>query len=504
MRNTLTTVCLLICLTSVNAATASLIIPELPGADTEPSPMTNIATSAAYDISRQATTLKEERRRISLDEVKNVSVPIKLGVNTNATVSAQKMTWQHQAENLYSHLSVGTLEQASQGLRMATALNAAYTLTEKSTLGGNLFFSPQRSEIVVNSIYQWPLGLRIKGSLGYMWGKQDFDFPSGKAGANLSQYAYAVEVKYHDKDWFKNIQALGVSAWGSAASQRSGDDPVYTLQQTATSYNVLFDSRKLAVGRLSGQALDVQVALLPNLVLQSALGREQLVFPFSDGTQERRFKPFVDLKLHYEPISDWQLMAQYQNGTSAQQLGFSMQYLSWKISLQQQQGRDGVQGSHSVMLSYDLISGRRSAAQSSLAERMQPNQQANTQYALLRDAATRPSVMPQNFLAKIDPSASKKAMTICKNTSLQGAALSPDGKFTILVGSGAITITQAQHNGSVFAYDGIFRGGNGDFIIELPKLPKAISTDMYVIDVVDGNGTRYRIEADASLLKSSC
>ena len=95
-------------------------------------------------------------------------------------------------------------------------------------------------------------------------------------------------------------------------------------------------------------------------------------------------------------------------------------------------------------------------------------------------------------------------MAICKNTSLQGATLNPDGKFTILVGSGAIAITQAQHNGASVVYDGIFSGANARFIIDLPKLPKAISTDIYVIDVVDGNGTRYRIEADASLLKSSC
>lgn len=504
MRNTLITVCLLVCTISVHAEESALIIPELPGAETKPIAVTDIATSAVYDLSRYAKIFKEESRRISLGEIKNISVPLKLGANTNAVISPQKLTWQHQAEDLYSHIGMGAIEQGGHGLRFATTLNAAYALSEKSTLGGNLLLSSQRSEIVVNSVYQSPLGLRIKGSLGYMWGKQEFDFPSGKASVNLSQHAYAVEMKYHNKEWFKSIQALGVSAWGSAASQRSGDNPIYTLQQTATSYNVLFDSRKLATGRLNGQALDAQIAVLPNLVLQSTLGREQLVFPFSDGTQERRLKPFVDLKLHYEPISDWQLMGQYQNSTTAQQLGFSMQYAAWKLSLIQQQGKQGIQGNHSVMLSYDWIPGRRSAASSTLAERLQPNQQDTTQYALLRDAATRPAVIPQSFLAKIDPSASKKAMAICKNTSLQGATLSPDGKFTILVGSGAIAITQAQHNGAAFAYDGIFSSANASFIIDLPKLPQAISTDIYVIDVVDGNGARYRIEADASLLKSSC
>lgn len=479
--------------------TSSVMLPDLSGtADSQrTSSKSNIVGA---DLSDNVTPSMVPPRQLSLKEIKNIPVPIAMGDGATATISAQKLTWQQQTENLYSNIALGGIAQEGRGFRLGTSIDIAYAIAPQSTLGGNLFLSPQRSEMVISGVHALPFGLRVKGSWGYMWGQQDFDFSSGKTSVDLSQHAYAFEIKYNNKDWFKRLQSLGVSAWGAQAKQRSGATPTYFQQQTASSYSIFLDSRTLATGRLSGQSLNTQIALSPHLVLQTALGREQLIFPFSDGSQESTIKPFLDLKMHYEPRHDWLLMGQYQHATSGKKFDLSMQYLSWKLAVMRQRGSQGIQGNDSVMLSYEWISGRHHGGRSTLAERLLPSTQEDT-YVLLRDAATRPSVMPQSFLAKVDPTAAKKIMSICKNTSIKGATLSANGQFTISVGSGVITVDKALHNGKAFSYEGVFSGGNASFSIDLPKLPAANDKDIYIIEVSDGL-KRYAITADASLVKS--
>lgn len=474
-------------------------LPDLSGVDDSQNALSksHIANSHLSDNEKRAAT---SPRQISLSEIKNMSVPIALGDGTAATISTQKFTWQHQAENLYSHVALGAIAPESRGFGLGAGIDVAYALAQQTILGTNIFLSPQRSEMVINGVHSLPFGLLVKGSWGYMWGKQDFDFSSGKKSVDLSQRGYAFEVKYNNKEWFKPLQNLGLSAWGAQAKQRSNEAPIYFQQQTASSYNIFLDSRKLAIGRLNGQSLNTQIAVSPNLVLQAALGREALTFPFSDGSQESSIKPFLEFKLHYEPKPDWRFVGQYQHATSGKKFDLSMQYLSWKLALMHQHGNNGIQGSDSVMLSYEWIPGRHRGGRSTLAEQLLPSAPDNV-LTLLRDAATRPSVMPQSFLAKVDATASKKIMSICSNASIQGATLSPNGLFTIPVGSGVITINKALRNGEAFSYDGIFSAGNASFSIDLPKLPGASDTDIYNIEVSDGL-KRYAIMADASLVKS--
>lgn len=478
---------------------SAIALPDLSGVEGSQNTLSKFPVTSTYlsDNQKQTATLP---RPVSLSEIKNMTVPVAIGDGTEATMSAQKFTWRHQAENLYSHVALGAIAPENGRSRLGVGIDIAYAFAQQSTLGTNIFLSPQRSEMVINGVHALPFGLRVKGSWGYMWGKQDFDFSSGKTSADLSQRGYAFEIKYNNKEWFKRLQSLGLSAWGAQAKQRSSETPIYFQQQTAASYNIFLDSRKLAIGRLNGQSLNTQIAVSSNLVLQAAVGREELTFPFSDGSQESSIKPFLDLKLHYEPRRDWLFVGQYQHATSGKKIDLSMQYQSWKLAVMHQHGSNGIQGSDSVMLSYEWIPGRHRGGHSMLAERLLPSAPDDT-LVLLRDAATRPSVMPQSFLAKVDATATKKIMSICNNASIQGATLSPNGQFTISIGRGVITIDQALRNGEVFSYDGIFSAGNTSFSIDLPKLSGVSDTDIYTVEVSDGL-KRYAITVDASLVKS--
>lgn len=482
-------------------------LPELP-ADAHATkayvPPSSVPKPNADEELRRPASVAGKPKSLNLSEVKNINVPIELTKDTSATINANKLELKHQSEDLYGNLSIGSAAYGEGGYRPTAAWNMAYALSEASALGGNLYFSPQRLEAVLNGVYQWSSGVRAKGSIGHMWGKQDFDFPSGKTAVKLGQSAYAFDLKYHGSEWFKNLQAVGVSVWGSRAAQYSADTPIYFLRQTEKSYSVFLDSRKLALGRLHGQAVDMQFALLPNMVVQTALGREQLIFPFSDGSRENIIKPFVDLKLHYEPLADWLLTGQYQNGTSGRQFGLSMGHSEWKLAVMRQVGSNGVKGSSSVMLSYDFVLGKKSRNAPTLAERMQVNAKSD-KYAALREAATRPSKMPQSFLAKIDPTATKNIISICKNASTNNVVIQQNGQLKLTVGSGAITILDVVRNGEDFAYSEIFSGGDASLNLFLPKLPQALATDIYSIEVIDSNGIRHRIDADVSLIKSlSC
>jgi hypothetical protein len=515
------TSCLIACVSSVHAddtqrevlagdsqkkIAINSVLPELPG-KTMPARQQNDIPTPTSSIQEKIQTLTSgtsKPRSISANEVKNITVPIALTQSTTAVLGANRIELQHQSENIYSNLSVGGVAQGDKGLRPATTLNMAYALTEQGVVGANLHFSPQRTEVVLNSAYQSAIGLRTKASLGYMWGRQAFDFPSGKEDVKLAQLSYALDLKYHDKNWFENLQSVGLAIWGSRARQHSADTPVYLLQQSAHNYQILVDSRKLALGRLQGQALDMQFALLPNVVMQTALGREQLVFPFSDGSSERNTKLFSDVKLHYEPSADWLLTSHYQSGTSGQKFGLSIAHSGWKLAVMHQRGSNGIKGIDSVMLGYDFSYGQKNSSRSALAERMQIQSQDNKN-TLLRDAANRPSKMPQSFLAKVDPSATKNFISICKNASVSNITINPNGQLSLAVGSGAITIMEILRNGLSFAYEGIFSPGNASLNISLPNLPQAQASDLYLIEVADSNGNRYRIDADASLIKSlSC
>ncbi len=375
-------------------------------------------------------------------------------------------------------------------------LELATMLGKPFAIGSTIALFNDRRDLVVNTIWQLPdSGFRFKASGGYLWGNQNFDFPSGEANIDLEQFSYSLATQYilNESEETGTLQSVGLSAWGAEANQTSNSDgPRSFLRQTATDYFVMSDPLKLSEGRLLGAAADAQVALLPSLVLKGSLGYEQLRFPFSDGTREISQKVYYAFDLFSEPFSSLCFGAGYRSGAGENRISITAETGNWQLSAFHNEGQNGVADNNGMLLSCRLAlpAGNQ---KTSLAQRMKPTRSSDSGN-LLADALLRPTQLPHSFLAKVDPTAVTLAATISKTGLPGGATLNSDGDVFIKVGTGTPVITGVTRNGSPYGYAAMITTTPTQVVIHTRQLPEPTGiSDSWVITVTDGIPTPWLI-----------
>ena len=306
-------------------------------------------------------------------------------------------------------------------------------------IGTNMGLYENRRDLVFNGIWQVPdSGFRFKASGGYMWGDQNFDFPSGTANIDLEQFSYAFSTNYiiPRSDQCSCLHSVGLTVWGAHAHQMSGlDSPRYFTVPNGSGGVLLYrDPLKLAEGRLVGASADTQIAFLPNLVGKGSLGYEQLEFPFANGTREIDRSAYYNVEMLYEPLPDLLLGTQYRSGAGENRIGVSAETGSWLLNAFHTKGQNGLADNNGAILTFRL--GASSAKKKgNLALRMQPSRGSDTS-TLLAEAIARPAYLPQTFLAKVDPT----ALVLEANIAVPGV-LVKDGDIYLIVGHGTPTVT---------------------------------------------------------------
>lgn len=315
----------------------------------------------------------------------------------------------------------------------------ATMLGSRIAAGTTLGLYSNRKDLVLNAIWQIPdSGFRIKASGGYLWGNQNFSFPSGEANIDLEQFSGSFATQYiiSDSGETSILQSVGFSIWGAQANQKSGNpEPRTFIVDTPADHLIMNDPLKLSEGRLSGAAADVQLALRSNLVAKASLGYEMLRFPFSDGTREINESAYYSLQMFFEPLPELMLGASYKSGAGENRLSFSAETGSWLLNAFHTEGEHGVTGNDGVLLTYRLAIPA-GGGQPPLARRMKPTRSSDTA-ALLADALERPQHLPTVFLAKVDPTAVTLVASISKGKAITG--------FTIEGQAGATIIDEAAH-----------------------------------------------------------
>lgn len=372
----------------------------------------------------------------------------------------------------------------------------ATMLWEPFAVGSTITLFKDRKDLVVNSVWQLSdSGFRIKVSGGYLWGNQNFDFPSGEANIDLQQFSYSIATQYilNDRDERGILQSIGLSLWGAQANQKStADAPRSFMRETATNYFAMNDPLKLSEGRLLGAAADAQAALLSNLIVKGSLGYERLEFPFSDGTRELNESFYYTFDLYYEPISALFLGAGYRSGAGENRISVTVETGNWQLSAFHNQGQNGVAGNEGIMLTCHL-SLPEGAQQTSLAQRMKPTRSSDSAN-LLADALMRPVQLPRSFLAKVDPTAVILAATISKAGLPAGATVNSAGDVFITVGTGSPTITGVMRNGSPYSYSALVTTPSTQVVIHTRQFPSAaISGDIWIISVTDTLPENYTV-----------
>ncbi|MCC7006358.1 MAG: hypothetical protein IT497_06920 [Ottowia sp.] len=420
------------------------------------------------------------------------------GDRVNSSVGASSSSVNYKSDETIGSINLGLGYQLPvTGSKLGVQGDAATLLLDDVAVGTNVSFYPQKRDIGLNGVWRVSdTGFRLIAATHYSWGKQDFDFISGRQTVRLSQIAYYLSGRYvvpkADLTW---LHSVGLSAWGALAYQSSaGLDPVIYVAQNPLTYDIVKDALKLSEGRLTGTAVDAQMALHDRVVAQVSLGVEQLKFPFSDGTQEKNTKGYYDLSLYYEPVDELLLSGTYKSGAGEARTVIAGEAYGWKLGVFQSWGQSGLSSNKGVVLSYNLLSGKARSSSGTLAQRMRPMAVLGKSQ-LLSDAVTRPMQIPTIFLAKVDPTAARTVAAIIKKDLPSGYTVNAQGDLSVPVGTGGLTLTSVMRNGVVYSDISKVAVTGNQIVFRTKDLPEPSvgGTDTYVVNVTDGMGSLYLV-----------
>ena len=411
---------------------ARVVLPNLGGDDNllleqeliaqEPSPLLIPSTTPLFD--KPTTSISTGSQVINFGDTA-------AGVSIGASSSNLKF----QDEDYLARLGI---EYASPNSNFGYGVrfDAATLITSSFALGINAKGYSNLKEIVLSGVWipensHW----KMKLSTAYMWGNRNFNFYSGSENANLNQASYFFSANYTPSEETSDyIHTFGLSNWGSIANQTNLSRPVYVISENTST----MDPLKLSTGTLKGTSLDTQLGITNQIVTKISLGYESIELPFSDGTQELDNVFFQNYLVQYQPTQEIILQADYKIGVAEKNISFSSSYGQWKLGIFKNHGNNGVLSNQGILLTYGISwGGENNAAPLNILAR--PNDIRSSSLAL-RDAMTRPVQFPQNFLAKVDSTATTTTtLTVAEVTpALTGFALS---SASVAYGASAPTIT---------------------------------------------------------------
>lgn len=414
------------------------------------------------------------------------------GAGLGGSLGATGSKFHYESKNYLANVGLDYVSPKSN-YGIGLKADGAALLGKTYAIGTNLTFN-NINEAVVNAVWMpEDTNIKTKLSAAYMWGQQNFDFYSGNSSASLTQASYYFSTQYVvPKERSDYLHSIGLSTWSSKAKQTNNPNPNYSTVETASSYNIMMDPLKLAVGTLQGEALDTQVGITKQVIAKASMGYESLKFPFSDGTQELNKRIYQDYVVQYQPIQEVSLQAGYKMGAALNNVMLSAAYSQWKVTGFKNNGNNGITGNQGVMLSYNIpLDGKNSSVPVSALTR--PELIGNSAY-ILRDAAIRPVQLPQTFLAKVDTTAVTMLASISKAGLGSGASVNSQGQVLANVGTGNGTISGVTRNGASYAYTSIIVATATGIMINTLKLPAALSSgDAYVVSITDSINTPYLV-----------
>jgi len=390
------------------------------------------------------------------------------------------------------NLGFGYLKQENSNAGVAGKAELAILPFSNVAVGSSLTLTGSiRNDLLLNTVWQLPdSGFRIKATGGYLWGNQDFTFPSGQATIDLKQFSYVVSTQYifSKTEAATTLHSVGFSVWGARATQLSSvDGPRFFEVESATDYTIYSDPLLLSEGRLFGASADAQLALRPNIVTKGSIGYEQLRYPFADGSSETNRSAFYNVTMLCEPLAGMTLGAGYKAGAGENRIDLSAQIGNWQLTMYQNNGQHGIADNRGAMLTCQFFLSDGKKPQGTLASRMQPLQ-SNDSSTLLAAATMRPSQLPQSFLAKVDTTAISNVLKVNKAGLSPGVSVNHEGDIFITVGTGAPTITGITRNGLPYSDLSLVGTTAMQVILHGNKFPAALpGGDTYIISVTDGS-----------------
>lgn len=292
--------------------------------------------------------------------------------------------------------------------------NGAMQLKKNIAIGFNLKNSNNRSDLSINTIRNIPdSNFYIKIAGGIMNGKEIYNFFSGASEVTLRQYNSLISLNYRNPDKFSNFKSIGINIWKTIAQQKTNFDPVYIQKETDNSYDIYVDPKTLALGNITGYSGSIKLKVNNSTTIVQSIGREKLVFPFSDGSKEIITKNYFKNLFKYRFNEHSSFETSISTGSVENKAKIEFLYSGLGISFEKSKGLNGLKDYWFAGVTYSIID----ALNPSIASKFLKNYDEEDYLEhknLLMESASRPTEFPTNFLAKIDSSSVKLINSIKK------------------------------------------------------------------------------------------
>ena len=465
--------------TSLPALSKSIVAEALPRNYSKP--LSGVAGTVSGMAANSAT-----RNRLPTVESLLPTLPISLADGAvQGSISPSATALQYHDRNTIGSfgLGAGYIKPQNGSSESGPHFDAATMLFKNVAVGSAVTLYDNRKDVVASTVFQIPgSGLRFKASGGYLSGNQNFDFPSGTANIDMRQYSCLFSTQYilPKAETEALLHSVGFSLWGAQMHQQAtADAPRSYIVETSSDFIVMDDPLKLSEGRLMGASADAQVAVRSNMVVKGSLGYEQLRFPFADGTRDLSRSAYYNADLTYEPIRQIVLGAGYKAGAGENRITLSVQSAGVQLNAFKTKGQNGVADDKGFTLVWNA-SLSDAKQRTTLASRMLPSRSSDIA-TMLKEALTRPSQLPQSFLAKVDLTAVTQVAKISKTGLPDKVTVNSEGDVFMTVGTGVPSVTAITRNGVAYSNAALVTTTATQVVLHTRQFPAG--TASYVLSI---------------------
>jgi hypothetical protein len=292
--------------------------------------------------------------------------------------------------------------------------SGATQLRKEIAVGFNYKYFDKKNDLTISVINNIPdTNIYAKVAGGVMDGKEIYNYFSGPTETHVQQYNALASLNYRNPNKFSNFKGMGINIWKIIAKQKSRLAPNYITKETESSYDTYMDPRELALGNVTGYSGTVRLKINNSLSAEQSFGKENLVYPLSDGTRESYKKNYLKSLIKYQIDGDSSFELSLSSGSVENKTRIEYANSGFGMSIEKAIGLNGLKDYWYVGVTYSISDYLNPKAAAKYIQNYD-NEDYLEHISLLRDVSKKPSEFPTNFLAKVDATSVKLISSIKK------------------------------------------------------------------------------------------